>query len=30
MACEKGIIKIFNPARNMIAATFDIEQAIKE
>jgi hypothetical protein len=30
MACEKGIIKIFNPACNMIAATFDIEQAIKE
>ncbi len=25
MACEKGIIKIFNPARNSISATFDIE-----
>jgi hypothetical protein len=25
MACERGIIKIFNPARNMIAATFDLE-----
>lgn len=30
MACEKGIIKIFNPARNSIAASFDIEFAIKE
>ena len=30
MACEKGIIKIFNPARNSIVANFDIEQEIKE
>jgi hypothetical protein len=30
MACEKGIIKIFNPARNSIPASFDIELAIKE
>ena len=28
MACDRGIIKIFQPARNMISATFDIEQAI--
>ncbi len=30
LACEKGTILVYKPQRNMIMATFDIEEAVKQ
>ena len=29
MGCENGLIKILQPARNHVIASFDLEQAIR-
>jgi hypothetical protein len=30
LACENGTIQIFQPARNNVVASFDIEKAVRD